>query len=261
MLPIVIPDQRLDEIAIDIQSRLKRIAEDIAIIGQQLTEARQLLPPGEWSPWVARLGISLRTAQRYMRAGTLLGERDILSRLKPSAVIALAAPSCPGAALTEVERRLRDGELLPPAAVDEIIVKYRTLEAVSAGAKALLENYGTDEAGRPTRSISRSAVTSLSEVADDALERAVVEAGDIDLPVSDHIPASVRAAVALATHRRKGEHIEENTTPETRLEGAAEVTMVDVEAGVIVFRVPEIARRLKAGVKVGLVVRIALEPS
>ncbi len=63
----------LDQISLQIlelhnRFSLKRTLFDAAAIGERLEKAKKLLPHGEFLPWVKKLGVSPRTAQRYMQA-------------------------------------------------------------------------------------------------------------------------------------------------------------------------------------------------
>lgn len=72
---------------------LKKTAGDAILgIGQRLTEAKSMLPHGEWLPWLTeRVEFSERTAQRFMRLAQEWSNPTTLSDLGASKALALLA--------------------------------------------------------------------------------------------------------------------------------------------------------------------------
>jgi hypothetical protein len=93
---------------------LGQCATNIVDIGRELSRIRALLSHGEWGKWVsAELGISLRTAERFIRVAECLGaEIDTMSHLPPGVLYELAAPSTP----PEVVDAVISGQVPPTAA-------------------------------------------------------------------------------------------------------------------------------------------------
>lgn len=87
-------------------------------IGQDLKAAKTHLRHGQFGRWLrAEFGWSERTAQRYMQAARVFGEKpDTVSDLAPGAVYALSAESTPAAVRTAVLERVEAGA--PPDACE-----------------------------------------------------------------------------------------------------------------------------------------------
>lgn len=87
-------------------------------IGRDLKAAKAHLRHGQFGHWLrAEFGWSERTAQRYMQAARVFGEKpDTVSDLAPGAVYALSAQSTPAAVRTAVLARVEAGA--PPDACE-----------------------------------------------------------------------------------------------------------------------------------------------
>lgn len=109
--------------AITIKPRLKRAAEDIFVIGQELQAVKDRLPHGSYTDWLdVEFGLSERMAQRFVGVSERLGGKsDKLSLLPPSTLYLLAAPSTPDEAIQTVERKLDAGERIRVAMVRQAI--------------------------------------------------------------------------------------------------------------------------------------------
>lgn len=109
--------------AITIKPRLKRAAEDIFVIGQELQAVKDRLPHGSYTDWLdVEFGLSERMAQRFVSVSERLGGKsDKLSVLPPSTLYLLAAPSTPDQAIQTVERKLDAGERIRVAMVRQAI--------------------------------------------------------------------------------------------------------------------------------------------
>jgi hypothetical protein len=110
-----------------IHSRNKNVAQEIFRIGRELHNVKDALPHGAFGPWLeAEFGWNERTAQRYMRAAEVLGDKsDTVSVLGATAIYKLSAPSTPPAVRKEIVARLESGEHLSPQAVLEQVKKKR----------------------------------------------------------------------------------------------------------------------------------------
>jgi hypothetical protein len=87
----------LEHLALAIRERLRTSSRDAIEIGNDLLKAKKKLGHGAFLPWVkANVGISERTAERYMALGQRLGTRlDTVSDLPLAMLHRLAAPSMP----------------------------------------------------------------------------------------------------------------------------------------------------------------------
>lgn len=111
-----------------IKLRIKRSAEDIVAIGQDLIAVKERLEHGQFSEWLkAEFEMDQRTAQNFMRVATMFGKNEIISFFKPTVLYALAAPSTPEAVREEAVSRAEQGESLSVKEVQDL--KRRIKEA------------------------------------------------------------------------------------------------------------------------------------
>lgn len=268
----IIVETRLDELAREIEFWMRRTAGDIIQIGAMLAEARSICPKGQWYEWLKSTGVTPRMSNHWIHVHERFASVKFTDgQIPTSGLIALAAPSTPEGALNEVKRRLDQGEKFTGDQVEEILNKYRVLEGVQVGSQALLKTYGQTETGQPAKSISRSAVTSAANVAQEMLQRGAVTIDGEDHPVPDAqpgtmqqplpdmppLPNTFRQAVSNQTKQRQGRHIEENT-PEVVFETIAILTDIGdpLETPYITFMVtPDVMGSLVAGKEYRLIVQ------
>lgn len=95
----------VQEKAQNIHARLKRTAEDIIVIGQDLMAVKDKLPYGHFVPWLqSEFEMTPRSAQRFMQVAEKFGSRnDNLSFLPASVLYELASPSTPETIVEMVE--------------------------------------------------------------------------------------------------------------------------------------------------------------
>lgn len=210
----IIVETRLSEIETEIKQHLKRQVDDVIAIGKLATEAKALIPYGGFTEWIkAKLELTPRLIQGYMRVYERFGNEPKSFRLlKIASVLMLASPSTSDGAINEITSRLEQGERFSVEQVESVIDQYRVLEGAKIGSQTLLQNYGTNPDGTPSKSISRSALTSLAAVAEDGLKRGGVTIDGVDYPVNVALPQSVVAAVQYETNQRKIEHVDDNPT-------------------------------------------------
>lgn len=125
-----IPEAHRDAIkrsAINIKPRLKRAAEDIFVIGEELAATKARLLHGEYTNWLeVEFGLSERMAQRFVNVRERLGAKsDKLSVLIPSALYLLAAKSTPDEAIEAVEKAIDAGNRIGVAYVQSVVTKYK----------------------------------------------------------------------------------------------------------------------------------------
>lgn len=99
----------LEHLALAIRERLRTSSRDAIEIGNDLLKAKKKLGHGAFLPWVkANVGMSERTAERYMALAHRLGTRfDTVSDLPLAMLHRLAAPSMPDE-MIDVAIALRD---------------------------------------------------------------------------------------------------------------------------------------------------------
>ncbi len=110
-----------------IRERHARVTADMIGIGQDLAEARAMVPRGAFIAWVERdVGITPRLAQMYMRAAEWAADNTkLISHLKPTAVLKLAAKATPAEVVQQVETQIARGEPVSVADVDKFLCEAR----------------------------------------------------------------------------------------------------------------------------------------
>ncbi len=271
MNEVIVVEDRLIEIEGEIESRLKRQWDDVLVIGRLAIEAKSLLGHGKFTDWIKqRLQLSPSLIRGYMRFEERLGKTTKFAVLPVSAGLLLASPSVPDGALAEIQRRLEDGETFKVDGVESIIDKYKVFQSVHIGAQALLQEYGANPDGTPTKKINRSDVTSLAVVTGEALERGVVNIEGEDQPLPDMegaavfkpipdmpgvpiytIPNTVKAAAKSASAQRQSEHVEDKMPVLGRYKATVAGLVVN---GFVTLKLndPDVAERLANGQMVTL---------
>lgn len=247
---ITVVDQRLDEIRDGILLHLKRQWEDVLIVGELATEAKTLLPHGEYENWVrTSLGVSPQMIGGYRRIYERFSDKSKkFFDLPFSAALPLASPSLPEGVFQEIETRLQAGEKVTVEAVENVITQYKVLQAAQVGSRAILEQFGTTPNGQPAKTIPASAVRSLDIVATEGLNHGVVEIEGEAYPISQPLPTPVVVATEAETNRRRAGHIEDSTP-------AMEIVVNNVRVPVaaliindcVTFRIPGIGSKLSHG--------------
>lgn len=198
---------RLGEIASEIRSRHKRQLDDMLAIGRLASEAKSLLPHGDFTAWVEQtLLLSPTLIRGYMRVyGRFQSKAANFAVLGVSSLLLLASPAVSDGVLGEIEARLLDGQKPTIAEVEQIIATHRTIESAGLIGRAMLEAYGGD-----VKQIPGSYVRSLVQVADDASTRGMVTIDGGDYVASGRFPAAMERAIEDATQTRREEHIGDN---------------------------------------------------
>lgn len=88
--------------------------------GRDLIAMKERLEHGLFTKWVeGALGMTARSAQNYMQAASVLGDKsETVSLLPPTTLYKLAAPSTPAPLRDEIVRRLEAGEALTSKAIE-----------------------------------------------------------------------------------------------------------------------------------------------
>lgn len=87
-----------------IHARLKRTAEDIIAIGQDLLEVKEWLEHGQFKPWLqSEFQMSYPTAVNFMRVADRFGKNINFIHFPVSVLYELAAPSTPDTVIQMVE--------------------------------------------------------------------------------------------------------------------------------------------------------------
>lgn len=122
----------LQEDARQIRFRLIETAGAMMDIGERLVRSRSVLPHGTWLPWLAaETGMSVQWARncinlylRFADKPLLLSDLDLA--LPPTAIVRLVA--APEAAWEDIVDRVREGEKMRVADVEDVIKDHRDRE-------------------------------------------------------------------------------------------------------------------------------------
>ena len=138
--------------------------------GRDLLGVKERLEHGQFTAWVeAEMGITIRTAQKMMSVATEFGGKSELgSRLPPSILYALAAPSTPAPVREDIVRRLEAREPIPILAIGKLIDNGKA-QAKEAGRRAKLTT--EERKAEDTQKKRRLTIAQKKAVADDAYQR------------------------------------------------------------------------------------------
>lgn len=97
---------QLNYIADEINTRINRFKHDVFNIGKLLTEAKELLPHGEFGNWVQNsCGLNHQTANNFMRVyGFCDGNPEIAEKISQSIIYKIASKNFP----TQIKEYIRD---------------------------------------------------------------------------------------------------------------------------------------------------------
>ena len=112
----------------EIQSLLRRSAEDIIAIGRKLAEVQARLAHGQFLDWLdAEFGWRRSTAYRFLHVADAFAtvETSQIGKFAPSALYLLAAPATPQTARTEALARAAAGEAITYSQALEIVALHQ----------------------------------------------------------------------------------------------------------------------------------------
>jgi Protein of unknown function (DUF3102) len=123
-------NEELESVANRVLDRLGNMTANIVEIGHELRAVKLRLEHGQFHNWIeAACKLSPRTAQLMMKAAEWAeGKDEIVSRLEPTAIYLLAAPSTPDSIRREVLSGLEHGQRPTPRLIKDMIraAKERT---------------------------------------------------------------------------------------------------------------------------------------
>ena len=89
--PDSLADKDPETLAVEIIALQSRCGEAMLEIGKRLIAAKDKLPHGDWLPWLERVGMSKRLAQRFMQLAREWSNASTLTHLGMSKALALLA--------------------------------------------------------------------------------------------------------------------------------------------------------------------------
>jgi len=143
--------------AASIKARMKRTAEDIIAIGQDLLDAKEDFGHGFFLPWLkAEFEMSEPQAQRFMQVARRFGEETKSIKMmdfSPTILYALASPSTPDSVVSQVQ----SGEIPP------------TLDAIKEARDAQRKAEQAKEESEQKAEATRQQLTLFSKLSQDRI--------------------------------------------------------------------------------------------
>ncbi len=146
-----------------IRPHLVGAAEGIIAAGRELLAAKETLPHGAFGPLLTELGISPRTAQRLMRAASVLADATPVSHPPPASV-----------AVLDVLARLDDDDLAAAIASGAVTASTTRADAVAL-VQERRNTHGVEDLQRAEKTI-RAALDEASTLVGPRLARTVFDA-------------------------------------------------------------------------------------
>lgn len=207
--------ERLRQAAVQIKPRLKRAAEDLFVIGQELVTIKEYLGHGEWGEWLAtEFGLSDRMARNFMNVAIRLGDKtEKFSVLPVSALYELAAPSTTPEVIEQVEGEIETGTV--PSLTD-----IRTWKGVQRQQRVQILTAAIDEWLAQEAPEEEEAIQLLS-----ALQAETTEVpAEVQSAIIEPTPKEIGLAIAQSLAQRLPQHAPEeraatdNTMPRNALD-------------------------------------------
>jgi hypothetical protein len=264
-----ITDQ-LDTIAGDIRWRLASIGEHVIAIGQLLSAARMTADYGQWSVWLADLGISETTARNWMNVARNF-ELATAEAYQRAALYALAAPSVTDevreaaeqiVASRDAQITLREAKLLK-VAPDGVRNQFASGKLSLEAAEGLVESLKQPVKPQVRQMVERGQITDpavvpmLDQLDDDTLE--VAEAsGTVD---GETPLVQLRAAdlVRYEDEQRREKQRQQRATTRVTVCMNHKADVVAVDGDRVTLDVSGLGDRLPAGVVVYVTIERKIE--
>jgi hypothetical protein len=123
-------------------------------IGHDLRKIKKILPRGLFGKWIrGEFGMTMRTAQRCMRAARLAAESDTVSQLPPTALYALSAPTTPNAVREKVLKGLDKGTKFGTKEITALIREEKKNEANGPTSRAAKQHNPVSDESSTQRQI------------------------------------------------------------------------------------------------------------
>lgn len=192
--------ERLRQAAVQIKPRLKRAAEDLFVIGQELVTIKEYLGHGEWGEWLAtEFGLSDRMARNFMNVAIRLGGKtEKFSVLPVSVLYELAAPSTAPEVIEQVEGEIETGAV--PSLTD-----IRTWKEVQRQQRVQILTAAIDEWVAQEAAEEEEAIQLLS-----ALQSETTEVpAEVQSAIIEPTPKEIGLAIAQSLAQRLSQHAPE----------------------------------------------------
>jgi hypothetical protein len=128
-------DPFLRALAEQVRRHSRSSSKSIIAIGEALRDAKGHLEHGKFGDWVAtECGLTMRTAQNYMRAAELTDKSEIVSLLNPAAIYRLAKPTTPPDVVARVLVMLETGVVPTEPEIIGLILAVSQTDKETTGA-------------------------------------------------------------------------------------------------------------------------------
>ena len=197
-----------------IKDRLSRLVPDIIETGRDLQEVKDKLEHGQFKAWLsASFNMTTRTAQKYMRAAALIGDKSELSSyLTANTIYLLSVPSTPESVQQKVIDAVNSGDAPKPAEVRDMVLEAKEQKRQERTKEQRRKDGPADVPREIEKNGGKSRRTS-AEIRLDNFDHAIQTVSNIcsglamlEVPNLD----SERQSRALADLRNAGKHIQDS---------------------------------------------------
>jgi hypothetical protein len=138
-----------------INLRLRRTAEDIVLVGQDLKMIKDSLDQGQFSEWISdNFDMTHRTANNFINVYSKFHDRlDMIDHLKPSILYQLSAPSTPDEVVDEVTKMEKNPTLSEFEALKNQVKKEEVKRKRAEDNRDLVMKQADDRIGEANREV------------------------------------------------------------------------------------------------------------
>ena len=146
-----------------IKLRLRRTAEDIVAIGQDLILIKNQLPHGQFMPWIQQhFERKQQTANNFISVASRFGSNSQLLGISPTALYELAAPSTPEEVINQVTEKAQAGESVSVAEVKAL--KQQVKEEQQAKQQAIQELQQFTQTAKQNEQVQAQAQAKINQL-------------------------------------------------------------------------------------------------
>ncbi|MEA5536359.1 diguanylate cyclase domain-containing protein [Crocosphaera sp. XPORK-15E] len=122
--------EQIQELTIDIKNKLRRCAQDIVEIGDNLCKIKKQLQHGQFRSWLkTEFDWSISTANKFMQVSQMFKIEELQEvEIAPSALYVLAAPSTPETVRYQALNRARQGENISYSLAKKLVKEHKIVE-------------------------------------------------------------------------------------------------------------------------------------
>ncbi|MEA5512387.1 DUF3102 domain-containing protein [Crocosphaera sp. UHCC 0190] len=119
--------EQIQELTIDIKNKLRRCAQDIVEIGDNLCKIKEQLQHGQFRSWLqAEFDWSVSTANKFMQVSQRFKVEELQEvEIAPSALYVLAAPSTPETVRHQALNQAKQGKNITYSLAKKLVKEYK----------------------------------------------------------------------------------------------------------------------------------------